>query len=136
LPKSTQARSVQAKAAPKKTAPVKLADPSEPPKSAKANADGSFTWTDAKGDTWRAAKTPFGWMRSPASGASADASAGSGAIDPSVKVTDLGDKVRFEKSTPFGPTKWEKSKAELTDGERAALERSTSATSTKELVAK
>ncbi len=114
-PKVTAKKATPAKAQPK------AIDPGEPPKTAKANADGSFSWTDAKGKRWNSRKTPFGWMRSEDTGMVADA--GVGAIDASVKVTDLGDNVRFEKPTPFGTTKWEKRKSDLTDGERSALDR-------------
>ena len=113
---------------------AKAVDPAEPPKTAKANADGSFSWTDAKGKQWNSRKTPFGWMRSEDSGLPADQSVG--ALDASVRATDLGDTVRFEKPTPFGPTKWEKRKSELTDGERAALDRGKSDRTKNEVVSK
>jgi len=126
-------KAVPKKAAAAKPVPAKPVDPGEPPKTAKANPDGSFSWTDAKGKTWRSAKTPFGWMRTEDTGSVAAA----GALDPGVKVTDMGDSVRFERITPFGPTKWDKRKSDLTDGERAALDQSSgSRTATKEVGAK
>ncbi len=121
------------KAAPAKV-PPKAIDPGEPPKTAASTADGSFSWTDAKGKRWNSRKTPFGWMRSEDTGMVADPSVG--ALDASVRVTDLGDNVRFEKPTPFGPTKWEKRKSDLTDGERAALERAANNRAKNEVVAK
>ena len=38
-----------------------------------------------------------------------------------MKAFDEGDKVRFEKPSPFGPVKWEKNKSDLTDDERNLL---------------
>jgi hypothetical protein len=86
------------------------------PADATANGDGTFSWTDKQGKKWTYAKTPFGVMRSEVRTAPEDA--------PSladVKAFDEGDKVRFEKQSPFGIVKWEKNKADLTAGERDLL---------------
>jgi hypothetical protein len=44
------------------------------------------------------------------------------------KATDNGDTVTFERETPFGPMRMEKKKSDLTDEERAILDRQTAKT--------
>jgi hypothetical protein len=89
------------------------------PKDATPNADGTYAWTDKAGKKWTFSKTPFGISKVEDTGApSAFASAPAGQF---VKAVEVGDKVKFERQSPFGPTKWEKNKAELTDEERAIL---------------
>ncbi len=100
----------------KKTAAASKATAVQPvtiPVDAVANPDGSFTWTDRQGKKWSYVKTPFGIIKSevtPVPTASASLN--------DVKVFDEGDKVRFEKTSPFGLLKWEKNKTELTNEER------------------
>ena len=103
------------KAAKKATAASKATSPQPVtiPADAVANADGTFSWTDKQGKKWTFAKTPFGVMRSEVTPAPATSASLSG-----VKAFDEGDKVRFEKQSPFGVIKWEKKKTELTDEER------------------
>jgi hypothetical protein len=86
------------------------------PSDAVANADGTFSWTDKQGKKWTYVKTPFGIMRSEVTPAPATSASLSG-----VKAFDEGDKVRFEKQSPFGIVKWEKNKTEMTDEERALV---------------
>ncbi len=131
--KATTKKAVQTKTV---KAPAKAVDPGQPPKTAKDNGDGSFSWTDPKGKRWISRKTPFGWMRSENTGLASEP--GVGSVDPSVKVSEAGDNVHFEKATPFGTTKWDKRKADLTDGERSALEHANAerANGVKEVVAK
>jgi hypothetical protein len=83
------------------------------PADATANPDGTFSWTDKQGKQWTFVKTPFGVMRSEVTPAPATSASLSG-----VKAFDEGDKVRFERQSPFGIIKWEKKKTELTDEER------------------
>ena len=87
------------------------------PTDAVARPDGSYTWTDKQGKNWLFVKTPFGVMKSQA----ADSPAATASSLAGVKVFDEGDKVRFERPSPFGVIKSEKSKSELTDDERALL---------------
>jgi hypothetical protein len=91
------------------------------PKDAVANPDGTYAYTDKEGKKWLYAKTPFGVTRGEDHRGSAVAPAG-----PSrkavVTATDNGDTVKFVRQTPFGPMKWEKKKADLTDEERQAFE--------------
>jgi hypothetical protein len=98
-----------AKAAKKAT----TAQPVTVPADAVANADGTFSWTDKQGKKWTFVKTPFGVMKSEVIATPATSASLSG-----VKSFDEGDKVRFEKQSPFGVVKWEKNKTELTDEER------------------
>lgn len=115
---------------PKKTAVA--AKPTAPtvkplviPKDATPNADGTYSWADKAGKKWIFAKTPFGIsrMEDVASFASA-APAGQ-----FVKAFEVGDKIRFERQSPFGTNKWEKNKADLTDEERAIVAAQTPQTS-------
>ncbi len=39
-----------------------------------------------------------------------------------IQTTDAGDTVKFQRQTPFGVTKWEKKKSDLTDEERHLFE--------------
>ena len=86
------------------------------PADAMPNPNGSYSWTDKQGKRWLFVKTPFGVMKSEAIPPPTDSTSMAG-----VKATDAGDTVRFEKLTPFGPVKWEKNKADLTDGERSLV---------------
>jgi hypothetical protein len=87
------------------------------PADAKANPDGSYAWTDKQGKKWTYVQTPFGVVRSETPADSATPSSLAGA-----KAFDAGDKVRFEKPSPFGVVKWEKNKADLTDEERRLVD--------------
>jgi hypothetical protein len=86
------------------------------PKDAVANSDGSYSWKDKQGKSWLFVKTPFGVMKSEGNDTPATSTAMAG-----VKAFDDGDKVRFERPSPFGAMKWEKNKSELTDEERAVV---------------
>lgn len=112
------------KATPKTTAKKATAAPPQAmtiPKGAIANPDGTYAWTDKDGTKWTYAKTPFGVMKSRTS----DAPATTPTLQSNVKVFDEGDKVRFERTTPFGVMKTEKSKSDLTDDERKLVESQT-----------
>jgi hypothetical protein len=118
-PKAQPAAKTATKAA-KKAAPAKpaatKAQPLVIPKGAIANSDGSYSWTDKQGKKWTFVKTPFGISRTETTAAPAASASLTG-----VKVFDTGDKVRFEMPTPFGVSKWEKNKTDLTDDERNAV---------------
>ena len=90
-----------------------------------------YRYTDATGKNWLAKRTPFGFSRwedkpapsqpaAPALAAQAPAAQVDNATP--VKVTDLGDTVRFERPTPFGKNTWVRKKSELDDDEKAWLE--------------
>jgi hypothetical protein len=78
-----------------------------------------YRYTDASGKTWMYRQTPFGVSKyedKPAAAPQPPA-----ADSEPVKVTDLGDSVRFEKKTAFGVSKWVRKKTELTDDEKALV---------------
>lgn len=101
--------------APKKatTAPQAVTIPND----ATPNPNGTYNWTDKQGKQWTFVKTPFGIMKSEATPDAAAPSSLAGA-----KAFDAGDKIRFERPSPFGVVKWEKSKADLTDEERRLVD--------------
>ena len=96
---------------------------SEPPKvpaGAKEVEPYLFAFTDAQGKKWLYRQTPFGvvkWEDKPVTAAPmADNT------NP-VVITDLGDSIRFSWKTPFGVQTWVRKKTELTDDEKAMIQR-------------
>ncbi len=81
----------------------------------------TYRYTDSSGKTWMYRQTPFGisrWEDSPA--------AATPQLAPQsqpTSVTDLGDSVRFERKTAFGVSQWVRKKTELTDEEKALVEK-------------
>jgi hypothetical protein len=112
----------------KKKAVAAVAKPAAPPTvkplvipaDATPNPDGTYAWKDKAGKKWTFAKTPFGISRMEDVSAS-PAFANLSTPDQFVKAFEVGDKVKFERQSPFGTTKWEKSKADLNDDERRIL---------------
>jgi len=103
-----------------KPAATKPAGKLEIPKDAVQFEPGSYRYTDASGKKWIYRQTPFGVARledKPVTPAP-DPSAGS------IKATDAGDVIRFERPGPFGTYRWERKKTELSDAEKAAWEHS------------
>lgn len=130
IPASSQTKAPQKPATVKKVAvaPKPAAPTVKPlviPKDATPNADGTYSWADKAGKKWIFAKTPFGISRieDVASFASAVP------VGQFVKAFEVGDKIRFERQSPFGTNKWEKNKADLTDEERAIVAAQTPQTS-------
>jgi hypothetical protein len=119
----------QAKPADKKTTAAKkptaaAAKPAPPtvkplviPPDAVINPDGTYAYTDKGGKKWIYSKTPFGISRIEDVG-TAPAGFVTTPKEQLIKSTDAGDTVKFERQTPFGTTKWEKKKSEMTDEER------------------
>ena len=99
--------------------PSPVVQPLVIPKDATPNPDGTYAWADKAGKKWIFSKTPFGISRVEDTGASPILS--SAPAGQFVKATEAGDKIRFERQSPFGTNKWEKSKSDLTDEERAIL---------------
>jgi hypothetical protein len=118
------------------------------PKTAVDQGDGSFRYVDPKGTAWIYSQTPFGVSRSLESavtgqatgktpfGQSKSQAAAVAALtaapasnkesdDPDAKVTAVakGDTIEFARPTPFGVTKWQKKKNDLTPGEQRIWER-------------
>jgi hypothetical protein len=123
------AMAVTASAADKKkktTAPARPATPvAQPlviPNDASPNTDGTYSYTDKAGKKWIFSKTPFGVSRTQDMTGSAPAIPAAPA-GQYMKATDNGDTVKFERQSPFGTTKWEKKKSDLTDEERGVVER-------------
>jgi hypothetical protein len=118
------------------------------PKTAVDLGDGSFRYVDPKGTAWIYSQTPFGVSRSLESAVSAQPTgktpfgqsktqtAAIAAVtsaqastkesdDPNAKVTAIaqGDTIEFSRPTPFGVTKWQKNKNDLTPDEKKIWER-------------
>jgi hypothetical protein len=117
--------------------PAAKAQPAAPrtmeiPTGAVQAEDGWWRHTDDAGRKWLYRKTPFGVVRreddgksstaaTAASGSTAPAAAaGRGAV--TVKATEAGDVVHFEKPGPFGVYRWDRRKSELSPDERGWLE--------------
>jgi hypothetical protein len=92
------------------------------PKDASPNSDGTYSYTDKAGKKWIFSKTPFGIskIQDMSGAAPVIAAAPAGQY---MKAVDNGETVKFERQSPFGTTKWEKKKSELTDEERGVVER-------------
>src|SRR5665213_2665176 len=91
------------------------------PAGAKLVEPNLYRYTDSDGKTWNYRQTPFGvskWEETSAPAAQ-PAHESSQAKSVPVVVTDLGDRYRFDKKTPFGQSSWTRKKSELTDEEKA-----------------
>jgi hypothetical protein len=80
---------------------------------------GTWRYVDAKAKkTWIYRSTPFGITRYEEQPAVA-------AEEPpaEIKAFDEGDSVRFERQSPWGPSRWSKKKNELSETERQVWER-------------
>ena len=116
----------QKKTATTAKAAVPVVQPLVIPKDATANSDGTYSYTDKAGKKWIFSKTPFGISK-------VQDMTGTAPMMPAappgqfMKAFDNGDTVKFERQSPFGTTKWEKKKSELTDEERAVVERQAAA---------
>ena len=82
----------------------------------------SQTVTDAQGKKWIVRQTPFGVSRVEDRPAAAEPAK---PADPSplVTATEDGDKIRFQRPSPFGVMQWTVKKSELNDMERAVWNR-------------
>ena len=82
------------------------------------NAQAShYSYTDAQGTKWNVRQTPFGvtkWKDS-------DVPPPPAPQPNPVRVTDLGDSVRFERNHPFGTNVWTRKKSELTEDEKSLI---------------
>jgi hypothetical protein len=130
--------STKSKAPAARTAPAEVKIPA----GAVKGEDGSYKFTDEKGKKWIYRETPFGIAKSedksldPAAtpfGAAKpqDKSAAAPAPaatekDPATARVD-GDMVYFERPSPFGVSKWQKKKSELTPSEQKILDQQKSA---------
>jgi hypothetical protein len=106
---------------------------------------GVYRHTDSSGKNWIYRKTPFGMVKSaedaapeppldaPAPAAKRESpfaggkTAGSPAASaPLTSAVEDGDTIRFERNTPFGPTRWTRKRSELNADETRILEQSRS----------
>lgn len=92
------------------------------PSDAKELEPGTWRHTDKEGTVWIYRKTPFGLARYPETKAEADDGKKNQNTSTLIKAYDEGDKVRFERHTPFGKQVWTRQKTELTEEETKALE--------------
>jgi hypothetical protein len=104
-----------------KPAPPPTVKPLVIPPDAVPTPEGTYAYTDKAGQKWIYSKTPFGVSKIQDMGA-----APSGFVttpkEQLIKSVDAGDTVKFERQTPFGATRWEKKKSELTDEERGIFQ--------------
>jgi hypothetical protein len=109
----------QASAKTAQPAPAKQIQAVQIPAGAVEFESGSYRFTDAQGKKWVYRKTPFGVAR-------IEDRPVEPAPDPFAgltKATEAGDTIRFERPGPFGTYRWERKKTELTDSEKAIVER-------------
>lgn len=76
----------------------------------------TYRYTDPQGKAWTYRRTPFGLARFEDKPVEAPAKA----APEKIRAVDDGDSVRFERSYPFGTTRWTRKKSELSDVERNA----------------
>ncbi len=116
----------QDKAAKKRTKPVVAAKkvPAKPQVPPGAVQTGPDTWryTDEKGENWIYRRTPFGMTRIAAPPESSEAKTEAG-LPQGMKAVQVGDEIQFERSGPFGITRWSRKPDQLTDIERKVWER-------------
>ena len=132
---------VSATSKPAETAPVVPGPAIKIPPGATETSPGLYKHTDSSGKTWTYRKTPFGIVKS-ADGDAAEPPAetpkdapkrespfaggktGTGSNTPVASAVEDGDNIRFERSTPFGPTRWTRKRSELNADEMQILEQS------------
>jgi hypothetical protein len=111
------AKAAQAKMAAKR---VPAAAGTELPANAVKVQEGVYKATDAKGKTWIYSRTPFGWTKTDE--ASFKEAARASEV-PSIRAIAIeGDKVKFERDSPFGKSVWTKPVSDLAPDEKAAYE--------------
>lgn len=93
------------------------------PKDAIETAPFTWRWTDKEGKRWVYRQTPFGLVRFEERDAELAAEAAPEGRPP-LEAYEEGERVRFERLTPFGKQRWYRSKSELEGEEREAWLRS------------
>jgi hypothetical protein len=106
---------------PRPTAPSKTAPLSLPKDAVKIEAF-TYRWKDGDGKIWIYRETPFGLVRYEEPAASARQPSEE-AAQPALAAFDEGDRVRFERLTPFGKQRWYRNKSELSGEEAEAFQR-------------
>jgi hypothetical protein len=143
---ATPKKTAKAPAPARKAAAAPVRKPAPPavviPASATRLDENTYTHTDAQGKTWVYRKTPFGIQKTERTtestpyalpdvardrqspfAAEGSQGAATAQTEDVVTATEAGDSVTFRKKTPFGNNSWTKKKAELSDEEKALLER-------------
>lgn len=123
LPAQTGAPAKKKAAAPAQKAAVSTIKPVVIPSDAKANPDGTYSYTDKQGKHWTFSRTPFGISRTEDLAASGGASFAQATTDQFISATETPGGYKFTRKTPFGPTSWERKTDELSDEERRVVER-------------
>lgn len=93
------------------------------PKGAVETAPFTWRWTDQEGKRWVYRQTPFGLVRFEEQDADKAAEAAPEGRPP-LEAYEEGERVRFERLTPFGKQRWYRMKSELEGEEREAWLRS------------
>lgn len=106
------------------------ANSNELPANAVKIQEGVYQVKDAKGKTWIYSRTPFGWSKVDEAASKESARASETPAFRAVSVE--GDKVKFERETPFGKSTWTKPIADLTADEKAAYDLKMNAQSEKQ----
>jgi hypothetical protein len=99
---------------------TKVPDSPTIPKDAAPLPDGSFRYVDKDGKKWIYRNTPFGVSKAEERPVAPVVQ--SPADDPA-KSEDLGDSVRFNRPTPFGPKIWTRKKTEMDSYEKSIWDR-------------
>ena len=111
--KKTDGKSAQAALAAAPAAGIKVPDGATP------LGDGSWRYTDPAGQTSIYRETPFGIARYPEEKKPAAVEE----IPAGMKAAEAGGPIRFERSGPFGPIRWSRTKDQMSDLERRVWER-------------
>lgn len=93
------------------------------PKDAVETAPFTWRWTDQEGKRWVYRQTPFGLVRYEDQERE-DAAEAAPDGRPQLEAYEEGERVRFERLTPFGKQRWYRVKSELEGEEREAWLRS------------
>ena len=87
----------------------------------------TYSYTDPKGQKWLYSKTPFGVMRTEVKPESAEdakkAQEARARLIEATSAVEVGDSIRFERASPFGPMHWQQKKTALNEIERAVWDR-------------
>jgi hypothetical protein len=126
--KAAPSKSASAKAAPARAAKPAASSPTGNtlPAGAEKISDTRWRYRDAAGQTWIYVSTPFGYSRVDEETHKRQmAEKEAEAAGPQLVnvVAESPDAVTFEVATPFGKQRWQKKRADLSEKEKAALDR-------------
>lgn len=95
--------------------------PNSPPASAERLEDGTYRVQESNGTTWLYRNTPFGWVKYRQKEEQKEKPMSAGAARKLWKAWREGDRVFFERRTPFGVSRWSKPLTELSPEEAEIL---------------